>query len=145
MQLQSQEAEYLKKLFAYALQDSRTDVTVKIFARGTAPKLGILRATIEAMVEPSQIYTAEGSNPGNAHAVALGNFVYVGGTFRFLSGQVLQLLSTAPPVRVRIGGNVAVARLRHKVDPIYPPDARAAHVKGTVRLHVVLGIEMARQ
>ena len=143
MQLRPQQPEYLKKLFANALQDSRTDVTVKIFARGTEPKLGILRGAIKAMVEPCQIYTAEGNNPGNAHSVALGNFVYVEGAFRFLSGQVLQALSTAPPVRIRIGGKVAVAKLRHKVDPIYPPDARAAHIKGTVQLHVVIGIDGA--
>lgn len=143
MQLQPQEPEVLKKLFAYALQDSRTEVTVKVIARGTEPKLGILRAAIKAMVEPSQIYIAEGSNPGNTHSVALGNFVYVDGAFRFLSGQVLQALSTALPVRIRIGGNVAEAKLRHKVDPIYPPGAQAAHIKGTVRLHVVLGIDGA--
>ena len=143
MQLRPQQPEYLKKLFANALQDSRTDVTVKIVARGTEPKLGILRAAIKAMAEPCQIYTAEGNNPGNAHSVALGNFVYVEGAFRFLSGQVLQALSTAPPVRIRIGGKVAVAKLRHKVDPIYPPDARAAHIKGTVQLHVVIGIDGA--
>jgi TonB family protein len=141
MQLASQEPQDLKKLFAYALQDSRTDVTVKIFARGTEPKLGVLRAAIAAMKEPSQIYTAEGSKPGNAYAVALGNFVYVDGAFRFLSGQVLQALSTAPPVRIRIGGNVLLAKLRHKVDPVYPPEAQAAHIKGTVQLRVILGVD----
>jgi hypothetical protein len=145
-QLQSQEPDDLKKLFEYVLQENRTDVAVKIYARGTEPKLGVLRAAIEAMVDPVQIYTAAGSSPGNQYAVTLGNYVYVDGAFRFLSGQVLQSLSTAPPVRIRLGGNVALAKLRHKVDPIYPPEAQAAHVTGTVRLHVVnSAIEAVRQ
>jgi TonB family protein len=142
-QLQSQEPDDLKKLFAYALQENRTDVAVKVYARGTEPKLGVLRAALEAMVNPSQIYTANGSSLGNQSSTALGNYVYVDGAFRFLSGQVLQALSTARPARIRQGGNVAVARLRHRVDPIYPPEARAAHIRGTVQLHVVLGVDGA--
>jgi len=142
-QLQSQEADDLKKLFAHAVQDDSTEVSVKIFARGSEPKLGVLRAALEAMVSPYQIYTANGSSLGNQSSAALGNYVYVDGAFRFLSGQVLQALSTARPARIRLGGNVASARLRHKADPIYPPEAQAAHVKGTVRLHVVLGVDGA--
>ena len=142
-QLQSQEPEDLKKLFAYALQDNRTNVTVDAYARGAEPKMGVLRAAIEAMVDSTTIYTADGRNPGNQYPVTLGNYVYIDGAFRFLSGQVLQSLSTAPPVRIRLGGNVALAKLRYKVDPTYPPEARAAHVKGTVRLHVVLGVDGA--
>jgi TonB family protein len=141
MQLQPQEPEDLQKLFAYALRDNRTNVTVEAYARGAEPKMGALRAAIEAMVDSTTIYTADGRDPGNQYPVALGNYVYVDGAFRFLSGQVLQALSTAPPVRIRIGGNVASAKLRHKVDPVYPLEAQAAHIKGTVRLHVVLGVD----
>ena len=55
--------------------------------------------------------------------------------------------SGAPPVqeapkpkipRVRIGGDVAKLQLKHKVQPVYPPEARHNRVQGTVRLHVVL-------
>jgi TonB family protein len=118
-------------------------VAVKVFARGGEPRLGVLRAALEAMVNPSQIYTASGSSPRNQYSAALGNYVYVDGAFRFLSGQILQSLSTAPPARTRVGGHVALAKLRHKVDAIYPPEARAAPVQGTVRLHVVLGVDGA--
>jgi protein TonB len=50
-------------------------------------------------------------------------------------------LSSAPPIRVRIGGNVQQAKLVHKVDPTYPPEAVHSHIEGTVVLHVVIGVD----
>lgn len=48
--------------------------------------------------------------------------------------------SSAPenPTRIRVGGNVEMARLIHMVRPAYPPDAKAAHVQGTVILHAII-------
>jgi protein TonB len=45
------------------------------------------------------------------------------------------------PIRVRQGGNVAKARLRHKVQPQYPAEAIRNRTQGTVRLHVILSTE----
>ncbi len=42
------------------------------------------------------------------------------------------------PMRIRIGGNVAQAKIIHQVQPIYPEKAKAAHVQGTVLLHAVI-------
>lgn len=92
------------------------------------------------MSAPAQIYTATGSNLNDKSSVVLGNFVYVHDGFRSLSGQVLQALSTAP-VRIRTGGNVISAKLVHKVKPLYPPEAKSAHLKGVVRLHVLLATD----
>jgi TonB family protein len=140
-QLQPQSASELKKLFDYAL---RTDVAVRVYRKvASERKFGVIGTALDAMVDPAQIYTATGSAPNNKFAVALGNFVYVDGSFRYLSGQVLQALSTASPVRVRMGGNVMLAKLVYKVNPIYPPEAQSAHLKGTVRLHVVLAADGA--
>jgi TonB family protein len=44
----------------------------------------------------------------------------------------------AVPVRIRIGGNVMRARLVHEVNPKYPEEARKKHIKGTVRVEIVV-------
>jgi TonB family protein len=48
-------------------------------------------------------------------------------------------LADTPPQRIRIGGNVQAANLIKKVTPIYPPEAKAAGLEGTVRLTVTIG------
>ena len=44
----------------------------------------------------------------------------------------------APPKRIRVGGNVAKARLIRQVRPQYPPLARQARIQGTVKLSAVI-------
>jgi len=44
----------------------------------------------------------------------------------------------AAPTRIRVGGNVAAAKLVNQVQPIYPAIARTAHVSGTVMLHAII-------
>ena len=43
------------------------------------------------------------------------------------------------PRRIRVGGNVAKARLIRQVRPAYPPLARQARIQGTVKLSAVIG------
>ena len=44
-----------------------------------------------------------------------------------------------PPVkRIKLGGKAASSRLVHKVQPVYPSEARDQKTQGTVRLHVIL-------
>ena len=45
----------------------------------------------------------------------------------------------AVPSRIRVGGNVQAANLIRKVAPMYPPEARKAHVAGQVRFTVIIG------
>src|SRR6516164_7952289 len=40
--------------------------------------------------------------------------------------------------RIRVGGNVAAAKLTRQVQPIYPQIAKTAHVQGTVLLHAII-------
>jgi TonB family protein len=48
----------------------------------------------------------------------------------------------APPppeaTRIRVGGNVAAAKITHQVTPVYPEAAKAARVSGTIILHCVI-------
>ena len=50
-----------------------------------------------------------------------------------------QTQAPAKPARIRLGGNVASAKLINKVQPVYPPLARQTRISGTVRLHAILG------
>ncbi len=43
--------------------------------------------------------------------------------------------------RIKVGGNVAAAKLVHQVPPQYPPVARQARISGTVRLRVIISAE----
>jgi TonB family protein len=67
-----------------------------------------------------------------------GVYVYVQGAFRCINWQTLYGLPGVKPMRIRIGGNVALAQLLQHVNPVYPDDARAKKVPGTVILHVVI-------
>jgi TonB family protein len=42
------------------------------------------------------------------------------------------------PTRIRIGGNVEVAKVLTKVQPIYPESAKAAGAQGSVMLHAIV-------
>lgn len=44
----------------------------------------------------------------------------------------------APRTRIRVGGNILATKITHKVDPVYPPLAKIAHVTGMVVLHAII-------
>ncbi|MGD0956024.1 MAG: TonB family protein [Candidatus Acidiferrales bacterium] len=44
----------------------------------------------------------------------------------------------AQPTRIRIAGNVTAAKVVQRIQPVYPPSAKAAHVEGTVILHAII-------
>jgi protein TonB len=43
------------------------------------------------------------------------------------------------PKRIRIGASVQQAKLIAKVQPIYPPDAKARRIQGVVKMQAILG------
>ena len=49
--------------------------------------------------------------------------------------------STRNPGRIRTGGNVSAPKLLTKVQPLYPPSAKAAGAQGSVILHAIIGID----
>ena len=46
--------------------------------------------------------------------------------------------STGAPSRIRVGGNVQQVKLVQQPRPVYPPDAKAQRIQGTVRLAAVI-------
>jgi len=47
----------------------------------------------------------------------------------------------AGPKRIRIGGEVQSPKIIEKIPPVYPAQAKAAGIQGTVILHAVIGME----
>jgi TonB family protein len=46
--------------------------------------------------------------------------------------------SDTPQTRVRLGGNILSQKIRFRVDPTYPLEARTRGIEGTVRLHAII-------
>ena len=44
-----------------------------------------------------------------------------------------------PPSRIRVGGNVQQTKLVSQPRPTYPPEAKAAHIQGVVKLNALIG------
>jgi protein TonB len=53
----------------------------------------------------------------------------------FLAG-VIPLTAAPETPKVRVGGNVQASKLISQPKPVYPPDAKAARIQGTVQLLV---------
>jgi TonB family protein len=141
VELLSQLPDKISQRFKYAIDGQRTDVKITVLQKPIDPSARLGRAITEAMLQPIPIYLASGSSPNEKFPATLGEFVYVDGAFRSLDMDVYQALSTAPPMRIRQGGNVTVATLLHKVAPSYPEEAIANHSQGSVVLHVILGTD----
>jgi len=69
-------------------------------------------------------------------------FGVAGGTGDALGGGIMNTAPPPPPkptqTRIKVGGQVAAAKLMHQVLPTYPAIAKTAHVSGTVRLHAII-------
>jgi TonB family protein len=50
-----------------------------------------------------------------------------------------------PPSRIRVGGNVQQTKLVSQPHPTYPPEAKAAHIQGIVKLNALIGKDGAIQ
>lgn len=72
-----------------------------------------------------------GGVPGGQAGGVLGGII--GGT-----GSALPPPPKAAPSRIRVGGNVAAAKLIRQVTPVYPTIAKTAHISGTVVLHAII-------
>ena len=83
---------------------------------------------------------ADSSGPQSGRVA--GYFALVAGDYRRLDCPSLGLAGPPPhPMSeiLRVGGNVMAARNIKKVAPVYPREARAAGISGTVRLHAIIG------
>jgi len=133
--LESKAPDWLQKRMEAVAKHTPADVTVKVFRKPVDPNLRFYKAATDAMTTGFPIYDAAGGTD------FLGDFVYVDGGFRYLDKQVLLALSHSPPMRIKMSGNVQVARLVNRVQPVYPPRAKQDHIEGTVALSLVIGTD----
>jgi len=134
-------------MLAAQLQEKRTEIQVVQFggscnadATATEYPFLLLRKT------PERLYDVRflGTNSASLWAY----FAYVNGSFRFIgnlkkkeiveSGERPRPPSSLPVERIRVGGNVAAAKLTHLVQPVYPDEAKARHIQGKVLLHAII-------
>lgn len=136
---------HYRKLFETVVFHGGTDLHITLIQKPvdlgqSAP------AYVAAMVNAVPLYAVQARTRSEDAAVpgrpvAGLYFVYVDGGFRFLDSDVLQTLSTAPALRIRIGGGVLAPNITYKVAPVYPDQAKAAGIKGDVAVHIVIGTD----
>jgi len=107
---------------------------------------GQLTVPLETPAEPKTEATSTGAGVEGGVVGGVEGGV-VGG---ILGGVVGGIISSAPPppppppapvVPVRVGGQISTPALLHRVEPVYPDIAAAAHVVGTVILEAVVGTD----
>jgi TonB family protein len=119
-----------------------THISVKEISLPAKPAVeGQSESVATGAKKPAVFYTAhaaKGSEPGSPLP---GIYTYEQGAFRLVNWQTLYTLPYMKPTRIRIGGNVAAAKILKQVTPEYPAEARNKKVSGTVVLHVLLSRE----
>jgi TonB family protein len=132
-------ASSLKRRVEAAIQRGQLNIIARIFLNPEDIPVELQKAFLAAMTSAMPLYHgAVSSGPEDKTRVLLGDFVYVDGGFRYVDLEVMRTLSGSPPMRVKLGGDVAKPKLIHRVDPTYPAEASRQGIQGTVKLHVVL-------
>ena len=124
--------EFLKQL---------SDEDGGIFARTVTdtphPNQDMEWSMLDALKRPTDIFFAEwraAGTPENSRSKPIGYFVFIGGKFRWDSAT-----SFGKSNHIHVGGNYVAARLIKRVSPVYPLEAQANHVEGTVTLRAIIG------
>jgi TonB family protein len=120
----------------------RTHISVKEVSLPAKPAMGGQNEPAATDGETTPLfYSAEAAKGSEQGWPLPGVYTYAQGAFRLVNWRTLYGLPYVKPMRIRIGGNVAAAKLLHQVTPEYPAEARDKKVSGTVLLHVVLSRE----
>jgi|SRR5580704_839777 TonB family protein len=123
-------------------QQGRTHISVKQISLPAKPATDAKSESAAADAKTTAVFYSADAAKGSEPAWPLpGVYTYAQGAFRLVNWRTLYGLPYVKPTRIRIGGNVAAAKLVTKVDPIYPAATGKKWVSGTVVLHVVLDQE----
>jgi TonB family protein len=135
------EDEFTKTMADFA-QQGRTHISIKEVSLRAKPAVDGQSepAATEGKTTPV-FYSAEAAQGSERGWPLPGVYTYAQGAFRLINWRTLYGLPYVKPMRIRIGGNVAAAKLVQQVAPVYPAEARKNKVSGTVQLHVVLDRE----
>ena len=127
----------LKELFDRIAKLDGTIITRKV-NDNPRPGKGLEWGWLQAIKQPLDIYWASwlpSSEPKESEADPIGYFMFIDGGFRWESS----IESYRPSQTKR--ANIVIPKLIKKVDPVYPVEAAANHISGTVRVHFVIGTD----
>ena len=147
---EDEDSQITQYFVAHAQHGGRVTASVA-FGGSSPPRNAYQQAFDDAIRQslkvPAQFYSVQyvwdsekSASPGT---YSLGYVTLAGGKYRLIGEAVLRAVPGTPAMRIRLGGAVAAQGLVTKVQPVYPSDARAQHVSGTVRLHAVIGTDGA--
>lgn len=131
--------DHFTNIIANLAEAGQTHVSVKEISLSATAAVAGQNEFAATDAKPAIVFYSASATKGSMPGSGLpGIYTYDQGAFRLVNWQTLYELSYMKPMRIRIGGNVAAAKLVKKVDPIYPALAGNNMVSGTVVLHVVL-------
>jgi TonB family protein len=102
------------------------------------PGHGLEWGWLGAIRQPLDIYFASwksSNEPKDSKGDPIGYFMFIDNGFRWESG----IKSFKASERKITNAKIVQPKLVKKVDPIYPPEAAAQHIGGTVRIYYVIG------
>lgn len=134
---------------ARAVASQMSDVAALGFDRPGDPGTTDKDNYFLGLVKHPQTFYVVTFKSGDGSTMRWAYFVYDAGAFRYL-GPVADLRLAPPstpaegtttpeiPKRIRLGGDVAEAHIAHRVLPVYPPEALAQKLEGSVELHTII-------
>jgi TonB family protein len=126
------EESFMKILANLAKEDGQF-ITRKV-NDNPQPGRGMEWGWLQAIKKPLDIYFASWKTPKEPEAEPIGCFMFIDGGFRWES--------TVQFAKLKFSRSTVVpAKLVKKVDPVYPSEAAAQHISGTVRVYFVIGAD----
>jgi len=125
----------MKGLFAGFAKEGGEFSTRKVNDNPQGGEGGLEWGMVHGGKEPLEVYFASwksANQPRGAKGEPIGYFYFLDGGFRWDS------LVSFPKTRIS-NAKIVPAKLIKKVEPVYPADAAAQHISGTVRVYYVIG------
>jgi TonB family protein len=131
----SAQEKSMKELFARFAKEGGEFSTRKVNDNPQGGEGGLESGMVHGGKEPLEVYFASWRSPNqskDAKGEPIGYFYYLDGGFRWDS------LISFPKIKIS-NAKIVPAKLIKKVEPVYPADAAAQHISGTVRVYYVIG------
>jgi TonB family protein len=124
----------MRELFGHLAKQDGEFITRKV-NDNPQPGKGLEWGWLQAIKQPLDIYWAGWLPTSESEADPIGYFMFIDGAFRWESS----IQSFKQSQTKATHSKIVFPKLIKKVDPIYPPEAAARNVVGTVRVYYVIG------
>jgi TonB family protein len=131
----SSKEKSMRELFAGFAKEGGEFSTRKVNDNPQGGEGGLESGMVHGGKEPLEVYFASWKSPNQpkeAKGEPIGYFYFLDGGFRWDS------LVSFPKIKIS-NAKFVPAKLIKKVEPVYPADAAAQHISGTVRVYYVIG------